>query len=108
MANDNWQHRSKGMRCSTCMWWVRKKSVDTLKVSAIGRCRRHAPGQNGGPGWPPVFESDWCGDHRMDEEAVVTAVPVTPSRTPGLAGMTPDQQIQKIRDAKARGEIRKV
>jgi hypothetical protein len=30
----------------------------------FGRCRRHAPTLNG---YPAVFDHDWCGDHKLDE-----------------------------------------
>jgi hypothetical protein len=30
----------------------------------LGRCRKRAPTLNG---WPAVFETDWCGDHKLDE-----------------------------------------
>lgn len=33
----------------------------------IGRCRRHAPTM---AGFPVVFVTDWCGDHKLDEEKV--------------------------------------
>lgn len=56
-ALDPWKHRSKGMRCATCMWWVEK-------AGNVGRCRRHAPTMNG---YPAVFGNDWCGDHKLDE-----------------------------------------
>lgn len=56
-SEDNWAHRSESMRCRTCMFYVRK---DLL----LGRCRRHAPTL---AGWPATFESDWCGDHKLDE-----------------------------------------
>ena len=58
---DNWKHRSEGMRCKTCMWFVRKEVETPTK---IGRCRRHAPTMNG---YPVVFDDDWCGDHKLDE-----------------------------------------
>lgn len=54
---DPWRHRSAGMRCKTCMWFVPKNE-------AVGRCRRHAPTMNG---FPAVYEADWCGDHKLDE-----------------------------------------
>lgn len=57
--SDNWKHRSTRMKCCTCMWYVEK-----LKDSPIGRCRRHAPTMNG---YPVVFSTDWCGDHKLDE-----------------------------------------
>lgn len=49
---DPWKHRSKGMRCETCMWHVNF------------RCRRHAPTMQG---YPAVFPDDWCGDHKLDK-----------------------------------------
>jgi hypothetical protein len=59
MAKDNWEHRSEGMRCGSCMWFVEKGRDD------FGRCRRHAPVVNNG--FPVVFAQDWCGDHKLDE-----------------------------------------
>lgn len=70
MSVDPWAHRSEGMRCKTCMWFVEKRAApaadDPLgqKPAAIGRCRRHAPTMNG---YPVVFSTDWCGDHKLDE-----------------------------------------
>lgn len=54
---DPWAHRSTGMKCRTCMWYVEKKAE-------LGRCRRHAPTMNG---YPAVYNNDWCGDHKLDE-----------------------------------------
>lgn len=74
--SDNWKHRSEGMKCKTCIWFVPKVVSEERKVergyvpgSAIvlydmGRCRRHAPTMGG---YPVVFVNDWCGDHRLDE-----------------------------------------
>lgn len=59
---DAWRNRSKNMRCRTCMHYVRKGN------GLLGRCRRHAPTLGG---WPAVFESDWCGDHKLDEEKAI-------------------------------------
>ena len=82
MSNDPWRHRSAGMKCSTCMWFVTKavpNAAPNVCVGAsggvsggalpdgrgaLGRCRRHAPTMNG---YPAVFASDWCGDHKLDE-----------------------------------------
>ena len=50
--SDPWEHRSNGMKCKTCMWFVNF------------RCRRHAPTMQG---YPAVFENDWCGDHKLDK-----------------------------------------
>lgn len=67
---DPWKHRSSGMRCKTCMWFVPKQTVRQGTISEaepvyhLGRCRRHAPTING---YPVVFVSDWCGDHKLDE-----------------------------------------
>lgn len=57
-AQDLWKHRSKEMVCSTCMYFVPKGLV-------VGRCRRHAPTMSG---YPVVYYSDWCGDHKLNEE----------------------------------------
>ena len=72
--NDPWKHRAIGMRCATCMFFVLKHSVldqttapEGDKHKSIGRCRRHAPAMNG---YPVVFEDDWCGDHKLDEDKV--------------------------------------
>lgn len=55
---DPWAGRSEGMRCRTCIWYAPKGE------GAIGRCRRHAPTMGG---YPVVYPTDWCGDHRIDE-----------------------------------------
>lgn len=65
MNNDPWKHRSAGMRCESCMWFVPKTAEG--KEVAIGRCRRHAPTMNG---YPVVYTTDWCGDHKLNEAAV--------------------------------------
>lgn len=62
MDEDNWKHRSKGMQCQSCMWFA-PKAADGVE-SRLGRCRRHAPNMHGYPG---VFITDWCGDHKLDE-----------------------------------------
>ena len=65
---DPWKHRSKGMGCVTCMWYVQKEQAEGIEsISSIGRCRRHAPTMNG---YPVVFETDWCGDHKLNENAL--------------------------------------
>lgn len=64
---DPWKHRSQGMRCKTCLWFVPKvpdAQHETAVSFSIGRCRRHAPTMGG---YPVVFVNDWCGDHRVDE-----------------------------------------
>jgi len=64
--NDGWCDRIKGMTCSTCMWHVEKTKTDTNapRSKTLGRCRRRAPTMNG---YPVVFQTDWCGDHKLDE-----------------------------------------
>lgn len=69
---DPWKHRSCGMKCRTCMFCVIKEkqclSSDPERPDVkVGRCRRHAPTMNG---YPVVFEDDWCGDHKLDENKV--------------------------------------
>lgn len=70
---DPWLHRSEGMRCKSCMWFVEKATLPGKKSATdplgqhdrtVGRCRRHAPTMNG---YPVVWASDWCGDHKLDE-----------------------------------------
>lgn len=64
---DPWAHRSDGMRCNSCMWFVVKAGLGNMARPGdgpLGRCRRHAPNMNG---FVPVFGNDWCGDHRLDE-----------------------------------------
>ena len=69
---DPWAHRSAGMRCATCMWFVEKgpprvpSRANSLR-RILGRCRRHAPTMSG---FPAVFDDDWCGDHKLDENRV--------------------------------------
>lgn len=58
---DNWEHRSEGMVCVTCMWHQEKDYP-------IGRCKRRAPTMNG---FPVVYNTDWCGDHKLDEKSIV-------------------------------------
>ena len=70
MGEDPWKHRSKGMSCSTCMWYIMKARGEREggePSKPIGRCRRHAPTMTG---HPVVFEADWCGDHKLNENSV--------------------------------------
>lgn len=70
---DPWAHRSDGMRCKTCMWFVPKQvaplqeEMNRVPVINLGRCRRHAPTMSG---FPVVFVNDWCGDHKLNEDAI--------------------------------------
>jgi len=76
---DNWRHRSEGMKCRTCIWFVKKQKRESLEDEpmrdiskqeaergSMGRCRRHAPTMSG---FPVVFELDWCGDHKLSENS---------------------------------------
>lgn len=63
---DPWVHRSDGMRCKTCIWFVPKQPNARLGYD-LGRCRRHAPTMGG---YPVVYVNDWCGDHRIDENKI--------------------------------------
>lgn len=52
------------------MWFVGKEPqalTVTVKSHEVGRCRRHAPTMGG---YPVVYMTDWCGDHRLDENKV--------------------------------------
>ena len=62
-GEDNWANRDISMKCRTCMWFVAKPG-EGWGEGSLGRCRRHAPTING---WPAVFQTDWCGDHKVDE-----------------------------------------
>lgn len=65
MIVDNWKLRSIGMRCTTCMFFVEKLTTAIqAEDNLIGRCRRRAPTVNG---FPVVYSSDWCGEHKTDE-----------------------------------------
>lgn len=70
-STDPWIHRSKAMLCNTCIWFVHKQKAPNMPFPGdskeVGRCRRHAPTMNG---YPVVFLTDWCGDHRIDENKV--------------------------------------
>jgi hypothetical protein len=68
LPDDPWAHRAAGMRCSTCVSYVEKlnhSGAASLTIyPVIGRCRKHAPTLNG---YPVVYPTDWCGDHKLDE-----------------------------------------
>lgn len=61
--SDPWVNRSSMMTCRTCMWYITKVKSGP-KVSMIGRCRKNAPTISG---FPVVFLTDWCGQHKLDE-----------------------------------------
>lgn len=54
---DNWPTRRGSHVCATCVWYV-VKAVEP----GLGRCRRRAPTLSG---YPVVYPSDWCGDHKL-------------------------------------------
>lgn len=66
------------MRCAFCMHFREKlpdKAFETREGSAIpeeflqiGRCRRRAPTM---AGFPVVFRTDYCGEHKLDENRVI-------------------------------------
>lgn len=75
---DNWIQGHDNMLCKACMWF-KEKSQSTRKLEGqaakasmqeeeppkhLGRCRKHAPTLDG---WPVMFGTDWCGDHKLDE-----------------------------------------
>ena len=61
--SDPWVHRTNMMNCRTCMWYVTKQKTGG-EISMIGRCRKNAPTMDG---YPVVFITDWCGQHKLDE-----------------------------------------
>jgi hypothetical protein len=51
------------------MWFVEKQRTvihnpETVPDKIVGRCRKHAPTMGG---YPAVYMTDWCGDHKLDE-----------------------------------------
>jgi len=68
MGEDNWEHRSVGMRCGSCMAFVAKRSSEVQPSDhVIGRCRFNAPTIKG---FPVVFSDDWCLAHKIDENKI--------------------------------------
>jgi len=62
--DDPWAHRSERMKCRTCMWYITKNAAESM--TDLGRCRKRSPTMDG---YPVVFPDDWCGDHKVDENA---------------------------------------
>jgi len=66
MKADLWKDRGMKMKCESCIYYIQKaatqEQIEDERV--IGRCRRRAPTLNG---YPVVFPSDWCGDHKLNE-----------------------------------------
>lgn len=94
-GRDPWAHRSARMRCRSCMWFAPKAVAGG--ATDIGRCRRHAPTMSG---YPVAFVTDWCGDHKLNEEAVATPVdPVRPSDAPASDESLASHRFNVLRDA---------
>jgi len=55
------------MSCIACMWFAQKSPDAEHEGIHLGRCRRRAPTLSG---FPAVFGTDWCGDHKLDENKV--------------------------------------
>jgi hypothetical protein len=50
------------------MFFLPKVKLDPVEdTPVLGRCRRHAPTMSG---FPVMYDTDWCGDHKIDEEKV--------------------------------------
>jgi hypothetical protein len=50
------------------MWFAEKEaSEDAAMVPIIGRCRKCAPTMSG---WPVMYKTDWCGEHKLDENKI--------------------------------------
>jgi len=62
---DPWEDRNKGLVCESCIWFIFK--MPRSGATTVGRCRRYAPTMIG---YPVVFTTDWCGDHKLDENKV--------------------------------------
>ncbi len=67
MLRDNWPTHGETHTCKFCAFYVQKAEGPS------GRCRRHAPTM---AGFPVVYPSDSCGDHKLDNEAVRFATAV--------------------------------
>lgn len=56
-TRDNWDKAAYPTQwCATCHSYINF------------RCRRHAP--RGQDGWPAVFPTDWCMDHKMSKQTM--------------------------------------
>lgn len=68
MKKDNWENRQSGMICGSCCFFVEKNTRIVQRVDrVIGRCRFNAPTMKG---FPVVFSTDWCGQHKLDENKI--------------------------------------
>ena len=60
--------RPDGVTCRGCIWFAAKVPLKVTESGwVVGRCHRYAPNMYG---FPPVIETDWCGDYTVDEERV--------------------------------------
>ncbi len=66
---DPWAGRAKGMVCETCISFCPKGENPLIHKDKgmFGRCRAHAPTMRG---FPVVWGTDWCGDHKLDENKI--------------------------------------
>jgi hypothetical protein len=69
------------------MWFV-AKVVDepgdgAITACRVGRCRKRAPSMDG---YPVVFLTDWCGDHKLDETKIVVIGETLPQAGSSGAG----------------------
>lgn len=55
MRKDQWSEQATFI-CVCCLHFVEKEGQE------VGRCRRHAPTMSG---FPIVYPTDWCGDHKL-------------------------------------------
>lgn len=64
-VHDNWRDKST-FCCRTCQFFVPKEPPLPKGLypgsEQLGRCRRHAPTMGG---FPVVYETDFCGDHKL-------------------------------------------
>lgn len=63
---DNWD-RKTNFNCDSCMFYVPKLEQNPDSNREMGRCRRNAPTLKG---FPVVFSSDWCGEHKIGSNPV--------------------------------------
>jgi hypothetical protein len=82
------------MRCLTCIFFVPKTGnvPGFLDEPVLGRCRRHAPTMNG---FPVVFENDWCGDHKLDENKLSAHLSLQHAKSDKLSSGQPSVQHTK-------------
>ena len=60
VKGDNWRKGNNRYICNTCAHYLNY------------RCRKHAP--RGLEGWPAVFPTDYCGDHKMDKHTMANLI----------------------------------